>query len=852
MTVRRYVVVPPMEGGLEELREIAGNVWYSWNMEAVELFDHLDEQVWQDTNHNPLQTLVRLSRQRLNEIRADEGYQEHAARVRQKYASYLKRTRPYDFGLDRPVDFTTAYFSLEFGLTESLPIYSGGLGLLAGDHLKSASDLALPLVGIGLMYQEGYFRQRLSREGWQQEYYPQTEFDTLPLEKQTDRTGAPLLVEVDLAGETLLFRVLKVSVGRVGLYLLDADIPENPPHLRATTARLYGGDEEMRIRQEILLGMGGCKALSAMGISPTVYHLNEGHAAFALIERVRHYVEDEKLSLEEARQMAASESVLTIHTPVPAGNDVFERGLMEKYFGRLVSRLGVSFESFLGLGRKRPEDRSEGFCMTVLGLRLTCRTNGVSRLHGKVARDMWHEVWRTADREDVPIGSITNGVHIPSYISRDLNRLYDRYLEPGWTEDPDSRKIWQRAAKIPDTELWRNHERCRSRLVYFARRRLVNQLEARGASNREIDAAKNVLDPEVLTICFGRRFATYKRAGLLFREPETLARIVSNPDRPLQLIFAGKAHPKDNNGKELIRQILNTIKEEPFRNRIVFVEDYDINVARYMVQGADIWLNTPRRPLEACGTSGMKAAANGALNLSVLDGWWDEAYQGDNGWAIGWREEYDNPEHQDEIESHALYDILEESVKPLFYERGVDDMPRLWVKMMKRSIQTICPLFSSLRMVSDYVQSVYVPSANNSTDLRRDDYAGLRKMVEWQKSIRNDWSKIAVRTVEVRNESVAVKGRDIEVVVTADTAGHKPSEFSVELLHGPLDLKDSFKVRYVTPLEASPRPPDANGDVEFSGRIPLSHSGLYGYTVRVTPYHKNLPLSQVFDLVCRG
>ncbi|MFH1116205.1 MAG: alpha-glucan family phosphorylase [Pseudomonadota bacterium] len=852
MTVRRYVVIPPMEGGLEELREIAGNLWYSWNMEAVELFDHLDEQVWQDTNHNPLQTLVRLSRQRLDEIRSDEGYQEHAARVRHKFASYVKRTRPYDFGLEHPVDFTTAYFSLEFGLTESLPIYSGGLGLLAGDHLKSASDLSLPLVGIGLMYQEGYFRQRLSREGWQQEYYPRTEFDTLPVERQTDPEGATLLVEVDLAGERLLFRILKVNVGRVALYLLDADIPENPPHLRATTARLYGGDEEMRIRQEILLGMGGCRALNAMGIRPSVYHLNEGHAAFALLERVRHYVEDEKLSLEEARQMAASESVLTIHTPVPAGNDVFERGLMEKYFGRFISKMGVDFETFLSLGRKHPEDRLEGFCMTVLGLRLSCGTNGVSRLHGKVARDMWHEVWRTADNEDVPIGSITNGVHIPSYISRDLNRLYDRYLEPGWTEDPDSSKIWQRAAKIPDTELWRNHERCRGRLVYFARRRLVNQLEARGASNREIDAAKEVLDPEALTICFGRRFATYKRANLLFRDPETLARIVSSSERPLQLIFAGKAHPRDNNGKEIIRQILQSIRQEPFRNRIVFIEDYDINVARYMVQGADVWLNTPRRPLEACGTSGMKAAGNGALNLSVLDGWWDEAYEGDNGWAIGWREEYDNPEHQDEIESRALYDILEESVKPLFYDRGVDEMPRNWIRMMKRSIQTICPQFNSLRMVSDYVQSAYVPSAHNSSDLRRDDYAGLRRMVRWQKSIREDWDKISVRAVMVRNEEQAVKGRDIEVVVAMDTAGHAPGEFSVELLHGPLDLKDDFKVRYVTPLKPSLRPPDADGDVEFSGRIPLAHSGLYGYGVRVTPYHGNLPLSQVFDLVHRG
>lgn len=852
MTLKRYVVVPPMEGGLEDLREIAGNLWYSWNMEAVELFDHLDERLWQETNHNPLQTLVKLSRQRLKEIRADEGYQEHALRVRQKFASYLNRTRSYEYGLEHPVDFVTAYFSLEFGLTESLPIYSGGLGLLAGDHLKSASDLNLPLVAVGLMYQEGYFRQRLSAEGWQQEFYPRTEFDTLPLEKQRDSEGSTLLVEVDLAGEKLLSRILKVNVGRVQLYLLDTDIPENPPHLRQTTARLYGGDEEMRVRQEILLGIGGCRALAAMGISPSVYHLNEGHAAFTLLERVRHYVEEEKLSLREAQQMATSESVLTIHTPVPAGNDVFDRHLMEKYFSRYVSRLGMDFESFLGLGRKRPEDRSEGFCMTVLGLRLTCRTNGVSRLHGKVARDMWHEVWPKADREDVPISHVTNGVHIPSYISRDLNRLYDRYLEPGWTEDPDSHKIWQRASKIPDTELWRNHERCRSRLVYFARRRLLQQLNARSASNRDLDAARTVLDPEALTICFGRRFATYKRATLLFREPDRLAELVSNTERPLQLIFAGKAHPRDDNGKELIRQIVETIKHDPFRDRIVFIEDYDINVARYMVQGADVWLNTPRRPLEACGTSGMKAAANGALNLSVLDGWWDEAYQGDNGWAIGLREEYENPEQQDEIESRALYDLLDQTVKPLFYVRGADDMPRHWIRMMKRCIQTICPRFSSLRMVSDYIQSAYVPSARKSTELGKNDYAALRKMVQWKTSMRNDWNDIRVRSVAVRDEAEAVKGKDVEITVSVDAAGHKPDEIRVELVHGPLDLKDCFKVRYVTSLEAAAKDSGQNGEVEFSGRIPLNHSGLYGYRVRVTPCHPNLPVSQVFGLVHHG
>jgi starch phosphorylase len=852
MPLRKYVVVPPMKGGLESLREIAGNFWFSWNIEAVELFDHLDENLWQETNHNPLQTLIRLSSHRLNEIREDEGYLAHAEKVRQRFRAYVNRTRAYDYRLEQPIDFTTAYFSLEFGLAECLPIYSGGLGVLAGDHLKSASDLNVPLVAVGLMYQAGYFNQSLNNEGWQQESYPSIALDTLPLQRQTDSSDNTLLVSVDLAGETVWLRILKASVGRVSLYLLDADIPENSPRLRSVTAKLYGGDGEMRIRQEILLGMGGCRALKALGLEPAVYHLNEGHAAFVPLERIRYFVEEEGLSLEEAKEIVISQGVLTIHTPVPAGNDVFDRELMDKYCGAMVRGLGMDFESFLDLGRQRPGDTSEGFCMTVLGLRMTSRTNGVSSLHGKVARRMWREVWPQADLEDVPIAHITNGIHIPSYLSRDMLRLYDRFLEPGWTEDPDNEKIWQRAEKIPDTELWRTHERCRSRLVYFARRRLVQQLKRRGAAARELDVAQTVLDPEALTICFARRFATYKRATLIFKEPERLASVLAGSERPVQLILAGKAHPADDAGKELLRKIVELIKEEPFRSRVVFLEDYDINVARYMVQGADVWLNTPRRPLEACGTSGMKAAANGALNLSVLDGWWDEAYTGDNGWAIGSGEVYDNPAYQDDIESRALYDLLEESVRPLFFERGPDDLPRDWIRMMKRSIRSLSPIFNAHRMVSEYVETSYVPAARSYSELRAGNYAVLREMVSWEKRIQADWDKIAIRNVEVRGEKEAVKGKEVEVVVTVDTAGHEPQELDVELLHGPIDLWENFKVRHITRLTADEASPDSDGARIFSGMIPLSHAGRYGYVVRVTPQHPNLAFSQRQYLVHRG
>ncbi|MEJ2716040.1 MAG: alpha-glucan family phosphorylase [Deltaproteobacteria bacterium] len=852
MTLRKYVVVPPMEGELEDLREIAGNLWFSWHTEAVELFDHLDERLWDELNHNPQQVLIRLSRRRINEIRQDEGYRSHTEKVHQRFRAYMEAQRTYDYRLPRPVDFITAYFSLEFGLTECLPLYSGGLGVLAGDHLKSASDLSLSMVGVGLMYHEGYFRQRLSAEGWQEEVYPRVELDTLPLERMTDSSGRPLRISVDLAGETLWARVLKASIGRVAVYLLDSDDPENRPFLRNTTARLHGGDAETRIRQEILLGVGGCRALNALGIEPLVYHLNEGHAAFILLERMRYFVQEQGLSLEEAREMVTSQSLLTIHSMGTPEDEAFERPLLEKYFRGLVSSLGMDFEIFLNMGRKQAGDQSERLCMPVLALRTTAHANAVSKLHAQTARLQWRGLWPKTDVADVPIVPITNGVHIPSYISRDLATLYERYLGPGWNEDPEQEKMWLRAEKIPDSELWRTHERCRSRLVYFARKRLKRQLERREAPTRELDWAGRVLDPEVLTVCFGGGFEPYKRASLLFKETDRLAEILSHSDRPVQLIFAGKAHPADHAGMEEIRSIVQLMKQEPFRSRLAFIEDYDLNVARTMVQGADVWVNTPRRPLESCGTAGMKAAANGALNLGILDGWWDEAYQGDNGWAIGWGEEYDDPAYQDDVESRALYDLLESSVAPLFYEKGVDDLPREWINMMKRSIITLCPIFNSHRMVSQYVEDFYVPAANNSLQLRQEGYKVLRDLVVWKRKIAQDWPNIAIVNVEVRNQDRAVKGREAELIVSVETAGHLPDELTVEVVHGPLDQWDNFKVRYITRLSPwNAESPDA-GTVEFGGLIPLTSTGLYGYEVRITPAHPNLPFSQRFELMHRA
>ncbi len=852
MAARKYIVVPPMEGSLKNLREIAGNLWFSWNAEAVELFDHFDEQLWNDSNHNPLKVLVSLSRHELEALREDEGYKSHSERVYQRYRAYMERSGSYDHRLEQPVEFVTAYFSMEFGLAECLPLYSGGLGLQAGDHLKSASDLNLPMVGVGLLYQEGYFRQKLTADGRQQELYPRTDLDTLPLEKITDETGSPLLIPVDLGGETVKVRVLRADVGRAPLYLLDADVPENDAGLRRTTARLYGGDVEMRLRQELVLGIGGVRVLEALGIKPAVFHLNEGHAAFTILERIRSLVETEGLSVEEASDLVTSQTVLTLHRPGPDGSDRFERHLMSKYFKNVVQALEIAPDTFMGLGRVHPADASEGFLMPVLGLRMAARSTGISRLHASVAKVTWNDVWPHADPEDVPISAITNGIHIPSYTSRDLIRLYDRYLGPGWTEDPDSEKTWQRAEQIPDTELWRAHERGRMRLVSFARKRLHKQLNERGAPNGGPESVRSALDPEALTICCVSRFTDYQRATLLLRDPGRLAKIVQDPDRPVQFIFAGKAHPADEHAKGLIREIVEFTNADPFGPHMVFIEDYDIDVAAHMFQGADVWLSSSRRPMEACGMNGMKAAANGALNLSTLDGWWDEGYRGENGWAVGWGEEYDNHDYQDDVESKALYEILEESVKTIFYERSADDLPREWIRMMKRSIRTICPKFNSHRMVCDYVAQLYVPAARSFHELQKDGHGVLREMVAWKKKMELDWENISIKGVEVLDETNALKGKEVEVLVTLDTAGHGPEELRVELLHGPIDIWEKFKDRHVTPLTVKPAADRTDGNVVFSGRMPLSQAGLYGYAVRVTPDHPNLPFSRRFDLVHRG
>ncbi len=625
-------------------------------------------------------------------------------------------------------------------------------------------------------------------------------------------------------------------MGRLNLYLLDTNIEDNPPEFRETTARLYGGNREMRVRQEILLGVGGVRALKALNIEPTVFHMNEGHCAFVTLERIRQLKEEKGLSFDEAREFTIASSVFTTHTPVPAGNDYFDNDLMMAYFSDYAPKLGINAKVLLGMGRMNPRDEGEQFCMTVLALRLSSYSNAVSKLHSKVSRSMWQSVWHNFPLEDVPISAVTNGIHIPSWISDEIAGLYDRYLGPRWIEDPDRSKIWDNVSRIPDSELWRSRERLRERMVAFARIRRRQQVERRGASRAEVAEASEALNPEHLTIVFSRRFATYKRAVLLFRDKPRLAKIVNNPQRPVQFIFAGKAHPQDQEGKAFIKEIVQTAKSDAFYNKIVFIEDYDYNVSQALVQGADVWLNNPKRPLEACGTSGMKASANGGLNLSVLDGWWDEGYTPENGWAIGSGEEYDDPNYQDDVESRAIYDLLEKEVAPLFYDRGEDGIPRRWVAKVKASMLSICPVYNSNRMVEEYVRTCYQPCHEHFTGLSQDTFAGAKELAAWRRKIQVGWNDIKVEDIRTDTSRTLVAGQPIELTARVRLGELAPEDVTVELYYGLLDSVGEFTERETLVMEHVELDAGSGCHI-YQASLENRETGNLGVTVRIMPFH---------------
>jgi starch phosphorylase len=696
---------------------LANNLWWSWHPEVVNLFRDLDPVKWRKLDHNPIVLLAEMTPEQVSERAAEMVLYTRINQAHRRLKEYLSETR-HSWGAreagvlgSKPV----AYFSAEFGIHESVPIYSGGLGVLSGDHIKSASGLGIPLVAIGLFYDQGYFKQHLDHDGYQQEEYLDTKVENLPMEPALDANDKPITISIDTRDGVLMAKVWLMHVGRVNLYLLDCDVDGNSPQDRELTSRLYGGDLRTRIRQELVLGIGGIKALRALGIQPGAYHLNEGHSAFATLEAVRERMEDDGLSFDDALREIAQRTVFTTHTPVPAGHDRFDAHLIEEHLGPLRDKLGISKSQLMGLGRVEPQNENELFCMTVIGLKLSRRANAVSSLHGHISRRMWSHLWPWRVEEEVPIGHITNGAHIPTWLAYPMQQLYDRNLGPGWYGKMGDSQVWQKIYRVDPGEVWETHNALKNRLLDFVRRRLSRQYRRRDEPEADVEAARTALNPSALTIGFARRFATYKRADLFFRFFDEFAELLNDPERPVQFVFAGKAHPADEPGKQIIKRISNLRHDPRFADRIVFIEDYDINVTRHMVQGVDVWLNNPRRPLEASGTSGMKAAMNGALNCSILDGWWAEAFNGRNGFAIGSGTQHVDPEVTDARDAQALVKLFREELVPLFYDRDADGLPSQWIGRMVESIATLAARFSAHRMVMDYVQNCYLVAAGGES-----------------------------------------------------------------------------------------------------------------------------------------
>ena len=842
--VHTFNVVPKLPPTLEPLREMVFNLWWTWEGDARKLFRHLDPELWHKTNHNPLRMLQLCRQARLLEVAEDDDFLREMNAVYTEFNAYLSRKDTYGkLRTESPLQKgPVAYFSAEFGFHESVPNYSGGLGILSGDHCKSASDLDVPFLALTLLYKQGYFRQQINKEGWQENVGLNQNFTHLPLKDAIDKDGAPLFIGVDILGHSVRAKVWSLAVGRITLYMIDTDLPENSEEDRQITAQLYGGDHEMRIKQEIVLGIGGVHALNAMGITPSVYHMNEGHSAFLSLELIRRGVADHKLDFYSALQVVASGNIFTTHTPVPAGNDAFPLDLMRKYFGGYPAKVGIDFETFASFGQFRT-DPSETFSMTILALRTSRHANGVSELHGRVSQGLWKDVWTGVPQNEVPITSVTNGIHTKTWMAPEFGKLYDKYL-PDWEEHLMDEDFWRGVIEIPDEELWTTHQQLKRRLIEFVRERVRRQRTRLGESPEMIRHANRLLNPDVLTVGFARRFATYKRATLLFSDPERLHKMLTNGERPVQFIFAGKAHPKDEPGKQFIQKVYQFTRMPEFENRIVFVEDYDHYVGRRLYQGVDLWLNNPRRPLEASGTSGMKLPPSGGLNLSVLDGWWCEAYAQNKkaGWAIGAEIPETtvqiDPKFEDEVDIASLFHILETQIVPLYYAKPDGRLPVAWIQLMRESIRTVVPMFTTHRMVKEYAERLYEPAAKAHETLSAGAGRKALELSKWKDNIRKHWSQIRIDDVQVKVPAAGLFVGDSPTIETIVHLGHVAPEFvTVQAYFGETANNEILKpstadLAKVKKLE--------DGNYLYSGTIPARDSGSYGLNVRVIPTHPNL------------
>lgn len=829
--LKKFKVIPNVPEKLNGLYDIAHNLWLTWNSDAIKLFIKMDSDLWKRTNQNPIRMLSEINQNRLDELANEKGFIIELERVKQRLEDYMNRV----IYIDGSRECCIGYFSLEYGLTESLSIYSGGLGVLSGDHIKSSSDLGLNLNGVGLLYQMGYFQQYLNQDGWQLDFYKQNDFFDMRVKEVKNEDGTPIEIELEFPGRKIYLKIWKLIIGRVNIYLLDSNIEKNIEYDRKLTAQLYGGDKELRMQQEIILGLGGVRLFERLGFSPDVIHLNEGHSCFAIFERARMLMEKYSFNFDESIEISKETSVFTTHTSVPAGNDEFEPGLITKYFNEYVKKLGISIDRFLDFGRINPKNKSEHFSMTVAAIRNSSYINGVSKLHSKVSKKIWKNIWGEIPEEHIPISSVTNGIHVPSWLSFEMGELFEKYLGENWEQKQDIKDLWNKIKDIPDIELWNVHKLRRKKLVNFVRRRFKKQFAKKRALFLINDKALEVLNPEILTIGFARRFATYKRGDLILRDPDRLLKILNNTDKPVQVVFAGKAHPKDNEGKDIIKNIIHFINSNNLVNKFVFIENYDINVARYMVQGVDVWLNNPLRPLEACGTSGMKAGANGVLNFSVLDGWWNEAYINTIGWSIGNGEVYESRKYQDDVDSKSIYSILENEIIPLFYERDSDGLPIEWINMMKNSIISIASYYNTHRMVKDYFNIFYKKAGERFKIFKQDNFTYLKEFIKWKNCIKNNFNSINIERVNFDDKRVYTINSKFKVEVNVFLGNIKPDYVNIDVYYGRISDKDEIKDSKVVNLKDVKEL--GNNRYKFSGYMLCNKTGNFGFKIRVTPSH---------------
>lgn len=832
-----FNVIPQLPPSLEPLRELAYNMWWSWEPTARRLFRELDVPLWEETNHNPVRVLQLCRQARLIELSQDDQYLEELKKVISAFHNYLSRKDTY---ASTRQNASIAYFSAEYGLHESFPNYSGGLGILSGDHCKSASDLGLDFTAVGLLYRDGYFKQQINSHGWQEAKELNQVFHHLPI-TEVKIHDEPLKITVELPGRIVTARVWQVALGRIKIYLLDTTIPENTPADQHISATLYGGDHELRIQQEIVLGVGGIRLLKALGIQPKVFHMNEGHSAFLSLERMRDLVRNKEngLDFSAAFQAVAASNIFTTHTPVPAGNDAFTEELLKTYFGNYPEEVGISWHQFMHLGQMGTDPKAL-FNMTVLALKTSRFANGVSKLHGEVSRGLWQELWKDIPTAEVPITSITNGVHAKTWAAGEFHALYEKYLGKDWEDRQSDPEFWRGVIDIPDDVLWDLHQVLKKRTIEFMRERIRVQRTRNGEGADAIGEVNNLLNSDVLTIGFARRFATYKRGALLFSDPERLQRLVTNKEHPVQFIFAGKAHPADEEGKKIIQEVYQYSRDPRFENRIIFVEDYDINVGRRLYQGCDLWLNNPLRPYEASGTSGMKLPLNGGINMSVLDGWWLEGYNGKNGWAIGSDILHGTEEEQNEADVISLLGVLENQIVPLYYAKPDGRLPLAWIQSMRESMRTVVPLFNTHRMVQEYNSSFYEPAAKGHEFMERDYFRAAHELSHWKNQMISLWPQVKVVNYEIthpEHHNDFFVGEEVTITASVHLGAIKPEHVHVQAYFGPLEQNAIIHPHVQEMIVGEVL---SEGVFRYTGTIPAAESGAYGLNVRVVPTHPYL------------